>query len=83
MRLFGGNSPLLIVQNEKGDRSKDIDLKGMQGQFEFSFRIQKKLDDGYVKFFFERISGFEWIGAIFLLILSGYLFSLDFKKTSK
>jgi hypothetical protein len=35
VELFGGNSPLLIVQNEKGNRSKDIDLKSMQGQFGF------------------------------------------------
>ncbi len=33
--LFGGGSPLLIVQNEKGDRSKDIDFGGMQAQFPF------------------------------------------------
>jgi len=35
VELFGDNSPLLIVQNEKGNRSKDIDLKSMQGQFGF------------------------------------------------
>jgi GTPase SAR1 family protein len=35
VELFGDNSPLLIVQNEKGGRSKDIDLKSMQGQFDF------------------------------------------------
>ena len=40
VRLFGGGSPLLIVQNEKGNRSKDIDLKGMQAQFGF---IKEKL----------------------------------------
>ncbi|MBI1227924.1 MAG: GTPase [Bacteroidetes bacterium] len=34
-QLYGGNSPLLIVQNEKGDRSKQLDLKGMQGRFDF------------------------------------------------
>ncbi len=33
--LYGGNSPLLIVQNEKGDRSKQLDLKGMQARFGF------------------------------------------------
>lgn len=33
--LYGGGSPLLIVQNEKGDRSKQLDLKGMQGRFGF------------------------------------------------
>jgi len=33
--LYGGNSPLLIVQNEKGDRSKQLDLKGMQGRYGF------------------------------------------------
>ncbi len=33
--LYGGNSPLLIVQNEKGDRSKQLDLRGMQGRFGF------------------------------------------------
>ena len=34
-QLYGGNSPLLIVQNEKGDRSKQLDLRGMQGRFGF------------------------------------------------
>lgn len=33
VELFGGNSPILIVQNEKGDRSKDIDLKNIQSKF--------------------------------------------------
>jgi internalin A len=33
VELLSENSPLIIVQNEKGDRSKEIDLKGMQGQF--------------------------------------------------
>ena len=33
--LFGGGSPLLIVQNEKSDRVKEIDLKGMMGRFDF------------------------------------------------
>lgn len=33
--LYGGGSPLLIVQNEKGDRSKELDLRGMQGRFGF------------------------------------------------
>ena len=31
--LFGAGSPMLIVQNEKGDRSKDLDIKGMQARF--------------------------------------------------
>ena len=36
VKLYGGgNSPLLIVQNEKGDRSKQLDLRGMQGRFDF------------------------------------------------
>ncbi len=35
VELFGGGSPLLIVQNEKGGRSKDIDLSSMQVQFRF------------------------------------------------
>ncbi len=35
VELFGGGSPLLLVQNEKGDRSKALDLKSMQGQFDF------------------------------------------------
>ncbi len=35
VELFGDGSPLLIIQNEKGDRSKDIDLAGMQGRFDF------------------------------------------------
>jgi len=34
-RLFGGDSPLLIVQNEKGGRSKDINLSSMQARFKF------------------------------------------------
>ena len=33
--LYGGGSPLLIIQNEKGDRSKELDLRGMQGRFGF------------------------------------------------
>lgn len=33
--LFGGGSPLLIVQNEKGDRSKDLDMRAMQARFDF------------------------------------------------
>jgi len=33
--LFGDNSPLLIVQNEKGDRSKDLDIKSIKAQFVF------------------------------------------------
>ncbi len=35
VELFGGNSPLLIVQNEKGGRSKDIDFSSMRGQYAF------------------------------------------------
>ena len=35
VELFGGGSPLLIIQNEKGDRSKQLDLRGMQGRFDF------------------------------------------------
>ncbi len=35
IELFGDNSPLLIVQNEKGGRSKDIDFQQMQGRFGF------------------------------------------------
>jgi hypothetical protein len=31
--LFGGHSPVLIFQNEKGNRSKVIDLQGIQNQF--------------------------------------------------
>ncbi|MEZ5045272.1 MAG: COR domain-containing protein [Saprospiraceae bacterium] len=34
VRVFGGDSALLIVQNQKGDRSKDIDLRSMQAQFD-------------------------------------------------
>lgn len=33
--LFGGGSPLLILQNEVGGRSKELDLKSMMGQFDF------------------------------------------------
>jgi len=33
--LLGGGSPLLIVQNEKGDRSKQLDLPSMQARFDF------------------------------------------------
>ncbi|MEK7254751.1 MAG: COR domain-containing protein, partial [Bacteroidota bacterium] len=33
--LLGGGSPLLIVQNEKGDRSKSLDLRSMKGRFDF------------------------------------------------
>jgi Leucine-rich repeat (LRR) protein len=33
VELLSNNSPLLIVQNEKGDRSKEIDLSGMRGRF--------------------------------------------------
>lgn len=35
VELLGGNSPLLIVQNEKSDRSKQIDLNSMQARFSF------------------------------------------------
>lgn len=35
VELLGGNSPLLIVQNEKSDRRKQIDLKSMQARFNF------------------------------------------------
>jgi internalin A len=33
--LYGGGSPLIIIQNEKGDRSKELDIRGMQGRFAF------------------------------------------------
>ena len=32
--LFGGHSPVLIFQNEKGGRSKAIDLGGIKGQYD-------------------------------------------------
>jgi internalin A len=32
--LFGGHSPVLLFQNEKGGRSKEIDLAGIKGQFD-------------------------------------------------
>lgn len=32
--LFGGHSPVLIFQNEKGGRSKAIDLAGIKGRFD-------------------------------------------------
>ena len=32
--VFGGRSPVLIFQNEKGGRSKQIDMAGIQGRFE-------------------------------------------------
>ncbi len=35
IELLGGNSPLLIVQNKKGGRSKEIDLTGIQARFPF------------------------------------------------
>ncbi|MEL6560944.1 MAG: COR domain-containing protein [Bacteroidota bacterium] len=35
VELFGDNSPMLIVQNEKGDRSKDLDFKAIRGKYEF------------------------------------------------
>jgi GTPase SAR1 family protein len=51
--LFGGDSPLLIVQNEKGDRSKDLDLNGMKarygemikGRFAANLQTNRGLDD--------------------------------------
>lgn len=33
--LFGGSSPLLVVQNEKDDRTKMLDMKGMKASFDF------------------------------------------------
>ena len=33
VELFGGESPIVIVQNEKGDRSKALDLKSIQSKF--------------------------------------------------
>jgi GTPase SAR1 family protein len=33
VELFGGESPIVIVQNEKGDRSKVLDLKSIQSKF--------------------------------------------------
>lgn len=35
VELLGGDSPLIIIQNEKGDRSKAIDLQSMQSRFTF------------------------------------------------
>lgn len=35
VELLGGGSPLLIVQNEKSDRSKLLDLQSMQARFRF------------------------------------------------
>ena len=35
VKVLGGGSPLLIVQNEKGDRSKQLDLPSMKGRFVF------------------------------------------------
>ena len=32
--LFGGHSPVLIFQNEKGGRSKAIDIAGIKGQYD-------------------------------------------------
>lgn len=32
--VFGGRSPVLIFQNEKGGRSKEIDLAGIKGRFD-------------------------------------------------
>jgi internalin A len=33
--LLGGESPLLIVQNEKNDRSKQLETSSMRGRFDF------------------------------------------------
>lgn len=33
VELLSDKSPVIIVQNEKGDRTKELDLKGMQGRF--------------------------------------------------
>lgn len=35
IELYGHNSPLIIVQNEKGDISKNLDLSSMKGRFPF------------------------------------------------
>ena len=35
VELFGDNSPMLIVQNERKDRSKDLDFKAIRGKYEF------------------------------------------------
>ncbi|MBM3724894.1 MAG: hypothetical protein FJW40_05670 [Acidobacteria bacterium] len=32
--IFGGHSPVLIFQNEKGGRSKQLDLPGIKGRFD-------------------------------------------------
>ena len=32
--MFGGHSPVLIFQNEKSDRSKQIDIGGIKGKFD-------------------------------------------------
>ena len=34
IEVFGGHSPVLIFQNEKGGRSKAIDLAGIKGRFD-------------------------------------------------
>jgi internalin A len=34
IELFGEHSPVLIFQNEKGGRSKEIDLAGIKGQYD-------------------------------------------------
>lgn len=34
IELFGGHSPVLIFQNEKGGRSKAIDLAGIKGRYD-------------------------------------------------
>ncbi len=46
--LFGGHSPVLLFQNEKGGRSKEIDLVGIKGQFDNvkeCYRGNLELDD--------------------------------------
>ena len=35
VELLGGESPLIIIQNEKSDRSKAIDIQSMQSRFAF------------------------------------------------
>ncbi len=47
IELLGGDSPVLIFQNEKGGRSKAIDMAGIKGRFEhvkdkFSGDLMKK-----------------------------------------
>jgi internalin A len=33
VELLGGKSPILIIQNEKSERTKDINIKGMKAQY--------------------------------------------------